>query len=282
ERARETLERSRVQAEEKKKRRNEKRERLKEVHEKVMNFVKETEVTKEFERIYKEILRVPRTLKQDRSFNNMENEITKVKKSDKSKLMIIQIWHDYIYLHPLFIVNGYSGNVYVDRTPDKIFSDIGEVRKSDADWGSEDVLEPLVKKIKALKLGTRRKKEKKEMSESNKKRNERLLKLGNEKRNDLAKTGVRVSEFRSKGENLRMLKAQVGNRVFIIHPDFVVENIDSKAHVVFKCDVNARVTGFKEFFSDVMNSADSESEVVAYRSLGEVVLRAVDLRKRVS
>jgi len=281
--ARETIRKSGLRAEKIKKQKSERRKRLEEVHSRVLQVVKEIEPREEFEDIYKDILRVPRKLENDKAFNNMENEITKVQKNDKNKIMIVQVHQDYIYLHPLFIVNGYSGNVYIDRTPEKTFNGIGEVRKSDADWGSEDVLEPIVKKIKALKLGTSKKNEKKEISESSKKRNERMIKLGKERQKYLAERGVRVSEFRHKeGKDMSMLKAQVGTRTFLIHSDFVVETVDSKAHVVFKSDENARVTGFKEFFSDVAKSADSEAEVKAYKTLEDVVVTAIDLRKRVS
>src|SRR5699024_12691140 len=106
----------------------------------------------------------------------MKLKIKKFQKSDDRCLVVISMRNDYIYLHPLFIVNGYSGRVYADETKIKAFDDIGDVYKSDADWGSEDILEPLANKVKMLGKGNKERKE----TDKDEVRLKRLLALGKE------------------------------------------------------------------------------------------------------
>lgn len=279
--ARETLEKSSKQAEQSRNRQNQKKEKLKNVQSLVMEEVENVPAQMKMEgfyQLYNEFLKVPEKLEKDKAFNNMENELTKVQKSDERNLVILQIRNDVIFLHPLFIVNGYSGRVYADATRMKIFEDIGEEFKSDADWGSEDILEPLAKKIKTFGRGN------KETKGNGKDdlRVERLISLGKENEEKFSKMGVRLFEQKVKESDVKMLGIKMGGSLYFVHPNYMLELREGKTHVIHKNEDNSQVLGYTNFLKGWIESADSEAERTAMQGLMNLIIRGIDLRKRVS
>src|SRR5699024_9439514 len=280
--ARESFDKSLKQEEERKKKTETTTSRLKQVHQKVITLVKEiteTVKTKEYYKLYEEYLKVPDKLEKDKAFNNMENEITRVQTSNKVDLVVIQIRNEYLYLHPLFILNGYSGRVYADITPNNEFDDIGEEYTSDADTGSEDILEPLAKKVRLLRSGVRN--SKKEDSRDDE-RISRLIELGKIRREEFRQKNVKLFEQEVKSKGISLLGVAVGNKTYLVHPKYFMEVREGKTVVLHSCKLPSPVSEYSKFLNNWVGSADSEAEYKAMKDVALLILRGLDLRKRVA
>src|SRR5699024_6091740 len=155
------------------------------------------------------------------------------------------------------------GRVYADETRIKAFGDIGEEYKSDADWGSEDILEPLANKVKMLGKGNKERKE----TDKDEVRLERLLALGKENEEEFKKQGVQFFEQKVKNSELKLLGIKMNGKVYLVHPNYMLEVREGKTYVIHKNDENSSVSGYTNFLSGWIGSADSEAERNAMKNL---------------
>lgn len=269
-------------AEELRKENNLKKERRKIIKEIVYNEAKEYAkgtVSKKDKEIYKVLIKVPDLLSNDISFNNMDNEITQVKNFDDLMLVAIQVRHDVFYLHPRFIVNAYSGRVYVDITSNKSFSTIGKVFDSDADWGSEDVLKPIAKKILSIQ---ERKSKLFNTDEGTVHRVNRIITLAEQNRKLFMGYGMNLVVTESPDKTTKMLGVSYKGENYLIHPDVVIQVVEGKGKVIFKVvRTTSRVTEFNNFFKGWIKELNNEQDKRVLIELAKLVLHGLDLRKTV-
>lgn len=257
----------------------ERRQKLRGVVDKEVKEYAEQAYTKKDLAIYKELVKVPDALSNDISFNNMENEITQVKNMDKHLLVALQVRQDVFYMHPTFIVNVYSGRVYMDNTEDQVFSDIGEVYDSDADWGSEDILEAV-----ATKIGTGRKKKRSmfNQDEGTLIRVQRINTLAETHRMEFTGYGMNIGTRTSPDGSTELLGVSYKGKNYLIHPDVVIQVGEDKGKVLFKVERStSRVREFTEFFNKWARSFQDERDKKVVTALGKMVLHGLDLRKTV-
>jgi len=259
----------------------ERRVKVKElVHKSAIEFAK-IPGNERVENIYGEIKGIADKLRKNKAFNNMECRIQQAVNFDDKKLTAIQVnGDDVIYLHPTFVVNAFSGRVYLDRTPNKDFSSIGKQFNSDADTGSEDVLDVLVKKIS----GTRRMKSDLYRTDAQtEKRTKRLLALAGQRRERYATQGMDFTVAKSHDGVTPVLGVTFNNKHYTVHPDAVIQLQGEQRREMFRCrNQNARLTELSTFFAKWIKHTQDETEKAHINSLAELVLTGIDLRKKVT
>lgn len=254
------------------------RTKLREVVNKVVKEYSVQSYSKKDMDIYKELVKVPDVLSNNIAFNNMDNEITQVKNMDKYLLVALQVRQDVFYMHPTFIVNVYSGRVYMDNTEEQVFADIGKVYESDADWGSEDVLKDV-----AAKIGTGRKKKSMfNQDEGTLIRVQRINTLAETHRMSFSGYGMNIGTRTSTDGTTEMLGVSYKGKNYLIHPDVVIQVGENNGKVLFKVErTTSRVREFAEFFNKWARSFQDEKDKKVVSELGKMILHGLDLRKTV-
>lgn len=254
----------------------------------VLGEAKKYEGTEVDVKVYRELLSVPDKLARDKAFNNLENEITHIQNSDKYYLVAIQVGRDVFYLHPTFIVNAGSGRVYVDNTEEKIFSNIGEVYDSEADWGAEDVLKPLAQAIKGRAVGgVASRKSIIRTDEDTKVRLQRILVLAEQNMYKFKGYGVQLSPFTlgeqvTGSESTSVLRVRYKGESILIHPDIIIREVNGKAKVDYKIQrPTSRGAEFTEYFKGWMGKVSDEQDKRVIKEIGRLILHGLDLRKTV-
>lgn len=235
-------------------------------------------IPKGSESLYRELVKVPDVLSNNIAFNNMENTITQVQNFDKNLLVAVQVRQDVLYLHPTFIVNAYSGRVYLDNTDGKVFGELGKVFKSDVDWGSEDVLTVVAKKMQT----GGRKKGLFNLDEGTVTRINRILTLAESNKQAFSGYGLHLSKRKSPDNTTEVLVVMYKGRSFLMHPDVVIEVLEGKGKVIFKNErTTSRVVEFEEFFKGLAKEFPGEQDKKVLSQLGAMFTHGLDLRKRV-
>lgn len=267
-------EKERVQREEKLK--EERRDVIREV---VLTYVKEnqdTVITERQSEIFKELMKISGRLKNNTAFRNLENEVTQEKVSKDLQLVVLQVGRDVLYMHPEFIVNAYSGRVYADKTEGQIFSGVGKVFDSDADWGMEEVLKPVVDNIN----GVRRSRF--SLGDGVEERADRILVLAKEKETELRKLGVLTGKVFSNALGTHVLRIGYKGNIYLIHPNMVVTLENERTKVIFKVSrPTSRGVEYEEFFKDWLRAEKTKEGKKVVSILMRIVITANDLRKRV-
>lgn len=243
-----------------------------------IKYAKENSFTKLDTAIYNEYRKLPKRLEKSKAFNNMENTITQVKNWDEERLTAIQVGSDVFYLHPTFIVNVYSGRVYMDKTQDKAFSNIGKVFGSDADTGSEDEIEKIIRKIG-------RRNTKSDIYRTDEKTNlrvKRVLYLANKKGKELKAKGISLGVDKVAGGKVDVLVAKMNDKIYYIHPDAIHVKEGNKLAEVFRCKrPTSRLTELSTFFGELYREAEQKENKERVKHLGNLVIEGNDLRKKI-
>lgn len=284
--AKETLAKALEQAQSKKEEEALKAERLKKIKEIIKAFLEEYKkkpTTARSEKLYDSMKNIPGQLTNHKYFNNMNCEVQQQITKDETQLVAIKVnMKDFFYIHPLFIINAYSGRIYADKTPDKIFEGLGKVFKSDADTGSEDVLE----KYANLVNGQRRlKSELYRLDETTEKRRKRLRTVVQENQEQFSKLGYKLDIVSSLDNTVKLAKLEHKGYTFLLDPDAIIQVKGDKSRILFKCtNPNARLTELADFFNQWINKVSgktSNKETLDMIFIMKEILEiSIDLRKR--
>lgn len=241
---------------------------------------------RKFERVYEEIKAVPEQLQNDPAFNNMMQRVEQSRDFDELKLTLIKVGDSIFYIHPMFIINTFTGRVYLDKTSEQAFSNLGKVYVKDADTGAEDVLEPLANKLRSVRLtrsGARddiynitRK------NEGLYKRARRTIALAEKNVNEFAQLGVQLQPTTEKYGEVPLLNATFGGETYRIHP-YTVTRVTggSEQDLYTNSNRNAVAKEAMIFYQKWANAEKDEKKKKQIMSIGSLVVRANDLRKRV-